>query len=80
MPYGTSQNLLVMGRSKCNHHSGSSELTHEIAKGLEGVTQIKDDDVIHRLGQEQEHDTRLKLLLARTQPLARGINCNLHRV
>ena len=31
-----------------------------IAKGLEGVTQIKDDDVIHRL--------------------ARGINCNLHRV
>jgi len=51
-----------------------------IAKGLEGVTQIKDDDVIHRLGQEQEHDTRLNLLLARTQPLARGINCNLHRV
>ena len=39
-----------------------------IAKGLEGVTQIKDDDLIHRLGQEQEHDTRLKLLLARTQP------------
>ena len=36
--------------------------------------------MIHRLGQEQEHDTRLKLLLARTQPLARGINCNLHRV
>ena len=35
-----------------------------IAKGLEGVTQIKDDDVIHRLGQEQEHDTRLKLLLS----------------
>ena len=30
-----------------------------IAKGLEGVTQIKDDDVIHRLGQEQEHDTAL---------------------
>ena len=52
----------------------------EVAKSLEGVTQIKDDDVIHRLGQEQEHDTRLKLLLARTQPLARGINCNLHRV
>ena len=51
-----------------------------IAKGLEGVTQIKDEDVIPRLGQEQEHDTRLNLLLARTQPLARGINCNLHRV
>ena len=69
MPYGTSQNLLVMGRSKCTHHSGSSELhLTVIAKGFEGVTQIKDDDVIHRLGQEQEHDTRLKLLLARTQP------------
>ena len=54
MPYGTSQNLLVMGRSKCNHHSGSSELTHEIAKGLEGVTQIKDNDVIHiRLGRDR---------------------------
>ena len=79
MPFGTSQNLLVMGRSKCTHHSGSSELhLTVIAKGFEGVTQIKDDYVIHKLG--QEHETRLELLLARTQPLARGIHCNLHRV
>ena len=70
MPYGTSQNLLVMGRSKCTHHSGSSELHLTVI--------AKDDDVIHRLG--QEHETRLELLLARTQPLARGIHCNLHRV
>ena len=43
-----------------------------IAKGLEGVTQIKDDDVIHRLGQEQEHDTRLKLRAALGQDTAAG--------
>ena len=43
-----------------------------IAKGLEGVTQIKDEDVIHRLGQEQEHDTILKLRAALGQDTTAG--------
>ena len=36
-----------------------------IVKGLQGVAQIKDDVVIHGTG--AEHDTRLRLFLARIQ-------------
>ena len=49
-------------------HTGSSELQERIrvvVKGLEGVTQIKDDIVVH--GKGKQHDERLKLLLARLE-------------
>ena len=63
-PWGLHRlNTLVMGT-----HSGSSELQERvrvIVKGLEGVAQIKDDVVIHGAG--TEHDTRLRLFLARIQ-------------
>ena len=56
-------NTLVMGT-----HSGSSELQERmriIVAGLEGVTQIKDDVVIH--GQGLQHDERLRKFLERIQ-------------
>ena len=63
-PWGLHRlNTLVMGT-----HSGSSELQERvrvIVKGLQGVAQIKDDVVIH--GPGAEHDTRLRLFLARIQ-------------
>ena len=63
-PWGLHRlNTLVMGT-----HSGSSELQERvrvIVKGLQGVAQIKDDVVIHGTG--AEHDTRLRLFLARIQ-------------
>ena len=49
-------------------HTGSGELQERIRviiDVLEGVTQIKDDVVIHGAG--RQHDERLKLFLARIE-------------
>ena len=63
-PWGLHRlNTLVMGT-----HSGSSELQERVRvvlEGLEGVTQIKDDVVIH--GQGTQHDENVKKFLARIE-------------
>ena len=58
-PWGLHKlNTLVMGT-----HSGSSELQERkrvIVKGLKGVTQIKDDIVVH--GTMEQHHERMRIV------------------
>ena len=63
-PWGLYEyNTLVMGVSCAS--SECHERIRLIVVGLEGVQQIKDDIVVH--GKGQQHDSRLRALLARLE-------------